>query len=546
MKEIISKEIYNQIEKAKKIASLQPDQSFKISQDAYNLAKINNLELEQGYALMGMSLASEVKTDIANMLDCGYKALGIFQDKNSVIGKVKALNTIGMAYLYSSMYENALKCFLDGKDLLIFEKDDLFLTRILNNIGKVYKESQMYDKAMEYYNKATEIAIKNNDYFNQAIVLANIGEIYFSKREFHKALDVLKKSYIILAKENDMVCQGDVGNKIGRIYFTMGDFSKAKKYYFSALRKLEAIDNKYYAVDVLINMAQLHQKNLWPETLHFYKKAEELAQNVGSQQKLCKIYCLIAEYCEKQKDYKNAIIYCKKHSALSEEIMSLSLKNKLEVLTIELKNIELTKRSEQITIRLEQEIVRQKNELENIKISNKILEQKVHQDELTGIKNRRSLNTYLNRLLNQKSLKELIVLFMVDIDKFKNYNDCWGHVKGDECLKKIAASIQEIQSTRGDAFGRYGGEEFIYISKINTYKEAINLGNLLRTQVEKLGFYYTDEEKEKKTTISVGGVMGYVNDFESKVQIIELADQELYKVKKMGGNKTLLKKWPYL
>lgn len=81
------------------------------------------------------------------------------------------------------------------------------------------------------------------------------------------------------------------------------------------------------------------------------------------------------------------------------------------------------------------------------------------------------------------SKEEQIVLFMIDIDNFKKYNDYWGHSQGDICLRKISDSIKKIQNNRGDIFGRYGGEEFIYISTFLSYGDALELGNLIRTEV---------------------------------------------------------------
>ena len=135
--------------------------------------------------------------------------------------------------------------------------------------------------------------------------------------------------------------------------------------------------------------------------------------------------------------------------------------------------------------------------------------------------------------------KEPLVLFMIDIDYFKKYNDCWGHSQGDMCLIKISEAIKRIQIDRNDTFGRYGGEEFLYISKNISYEKALKLGNLIRTEIEKMGLYYLDNGEKRTVTISLGGVRGA--NFKSLSDIMELADGQLYKAKSMGRNITLLK-----
>lgn len=542
MKKTISEEIYSKLHYAKSIASINPDKSMEISKEAYALAKTNSLELEEGYSLIGMVLACRVKSDSSSMLDYSFRALSIFEARNHIAGQVKAFNLIGIAYFYSSIYEEALKYFLKVEDLLESNKDDFLLSRIFNNIGEIYRESAMYDRAMEYYGKGIDIAVENNFSLNHAALLSNIGEIHFTKGEFDTALMVYNESYDILIDSNDMVSLGEIENRIGKVYFEIGDFKKAEEYYFKSFERLKDINNKYYVIDVLINIAKLHSIKSSIETLNFYEEAMEFAESVGAKKKLCQIYKLISEYHQSQGNYKNALEYYKNYCNINEQIMSSNLRNKLEILNIELKNIHMIGEFEQIKIRLEKEITTQKNKLEKIKMTNKILEKKAYEDELTGIPNRRSINTYLRRILKEMGTKEdLIALFIIDIDKFKKYNDCWGHSQGDNCIRKITECIKKIQNNRNDIFGRYGGEEFVYISTSLTYEDAFNLGNLIRTEVERIGLYYMDKGVHNNVTISVGGVIGSSSDFKSMVNIMELADKELYRAKAMGRNMTILR-----
>lgn len=340
----------------------------------------------------------------------------------------------------------------------------------------------------------------------------------------------------------DMVSLGEIENKIGKLYYAIGDFEKAEEYYFISYKRLEDISNKYYVIDVLINIAQLYIESRSEKTLYFYEKVVEVAEMVGAKRKLCQVYKLISEYYENKEDYKSAIEFYKKHSNINQEIMSSNIRTKLEILNIEFKNVQSGDKFEQIKNRLEKEITRQRKEIEKIKQANKVLEKKAHEDELTGISNRRSINIYLNKIIAEISSEEdSIVLFMIDIDNFKKYNDYWGHAEGDVCLKKIAECIKRIQKSRSDSFGRYGGEEFVYIAIALDYDGALTLGNLLRTEVEDMGLYYMDGEEKKPVTISVGGVMGTKSNFKTIADIMENADRELYRAKRMGKNMTILK-----
>ncbi|MGO1369879.1 tetratricopeptide repeat-containing diguanylate cyclase [Senegalia sp. (in: firmicutes)] len=538
----ISEEIYNKIDYVKSIVSIYPDEAIKISKEAYNLAKDNNLIIEEAYSLLSIAFASRIKSDISSIIDSSYKALAIFKDKNYIIGQIKSLNLIGIAYFYSSMYEEAIKYFLEGHELLKTTKDDSLLCSVLNNIGEVYRESEMYDKAIYYYDQAIEIVCKNNYTIHHAAILTNIGEIYFAKSDYKKALEIYNESYNLLIHENDIINLAEIENKIGKSHFEMGNIKKAKEYYFKALKRLQNINNKYYIIDVFINIAEINLEASEGSTLSFYEKAMGFAEDVGSKSKLCKVYKLISLYHEEQGDYKNALEYFKRYSSIKEEIMRVKLKSKLEILNIEFKNIEDKDKFDNMKLRLENEISRQKYNLKKIKSSNEMLERQVYEDELTGIQNRRSVNLYLSLMLkDMKSKEDLIALYVIDIDKFKKYNDCWGHPEGDQCIKKVANCIKSIQLDRDDIFGRYGGEEFIYISTHLDYKEALELGNHIRKEVEELDLYYMDKKEKRTVTISLGGVIGKSSNFSSMQKMIEIADMELYRAKDMGRNRTILK-----
>jgi len=542
MIEKISEEIYNKLDYAKSIASLHPDESIKIYNEGYDLARSNHLELEKGYALLGMSYASRAKSDISNILGYSFKALEIFKNMKDIHGQIKALNLMGIAYFYASMYEESLEYFFEAYDLLENNKDDFLLSSILNNIGEIYRESQIYEKALSYYRKSINVCVNNNYHLNHAAILGNIGDIHFAKKEFNIALKVYNKAYDILAGGNDMTNIGDIENKIGKIYFETGDFNRAKEYYFKSYKRLENISNKYYAIDVLINIAQLYLENSLNKSLFYYEKAMDYAENIGSKKKLVLIYNFVSQYYEILEDYKNSLDYYKKYANLNSEIMSLNIRNKLEILNIEIDNIKETDKFDKLRVRLEKEINRQKIELENTKQVNANLEKKVYEDELTGIQNRRSINKFLNKALEEMSDKDdLMALFMIDIDKFKSYNDYWGHAEGDICLIKIADCIKHIQLIKNDVFGRYGGEEFVYVSTFTTYEDALRLGNLIRKDVEDIGLYYMENGVKKATTISVGGVIGRSQDFNSRKELMEMADKELYKAKDNGRNNVMFR-----
>ena len=168
-----------------------------------------------------------------------------------------------------------------------------------------------------------------------------------------------------------------------------------------------------------------------------------------------------------------------------------------------------------------------------------MLEKEAFEDELTEIPNRRSVNLQLKRLLaNYIGKRNTLAVFMIDIDNFKDYNDNWGHSEGDNCLKIIAAELQSLAEKRGDLAGRYGGEEFVYISKASCYEEALQIGEDIRMRISDLGLKYDKIDTSGPVTVSVGGIFGRTLDFNGFSQIMEMADEELYRSKSEGRNRS--------
>jgi diguanylate cyclase (GGDEF)-like protein len=131
-----------------------------------------------------------------------------------------------------------------------------------------------------------------------------------------------------------------------------------------------------------------------------------------------------------------------------------------------------------------------------------------------------------------------LALVMADVDNFKNYNDIFGHMKGDSALRKIA-DILKVKSRKFDVVSRYGGEEFSIVMP-NTSKENARLfADRLRSEVERLCFEDDIPHQESRLTISCG-ISAYPEDADTKDGLISKADIALYEAKRAGKNVTCL------
>nr|WP_320190284.1 diguanylate cyclase [uncultured Desulfobacter sp.] len=169
--------------------------------------------------------------------------------------------------------------------------------------------------------------------------------------------------------------------------------------------------------------------------------------------------------------------------------------------------------------------------------SNKRLARIVNVDGLTGASNRYHLDEYLEReFLRARRNQVPISIAMVDVDLFKSFNDSYGHLAGDECLKAIVETISKVCRRATDLVARYGGEEFCCVFSENDLSSAAYLAEKMRQAVAdaKLGEQITKTDRVITISIGVASMIPQLND--SVLDLVHRADQALYKAKENGRN----------
>jgi two-component system cell cycle response regulator len=174
---------------------------------------------------------------------------------------------------------------------------------------------------------------------------------------------------------------------------------------------------------------------------------------------------------------------------------------------------------------------------EQLMRDNKQLKQVSRVDGLTQIANRSFFDKSLLIEVSKMSRASTpLTLILCDIDFFKNYNDTYGHVAGDNCLKRIAQSIKSSFARTDDVVARYGGEEFAVILANVDKETALTLADVMRKNVEKLKLEHNSSPVAEVVTISVGVTSLIPNKDTSVSMIIEQADKGLYAAKEKGRN----------
>lgn len=178
-------------------------------------------------------------------------------------------------------------------------------------------------------------------------------------------------------------------------------------------------------------------------------------------------------------------------------------------------------------------------EMEETKFKLDTLEALSETDALTGIANRNALNRYIQKVLpTMIANKQELGVVLLDIDKYKGYNDHYGHLQGDICLKKIASVFKNIMKNQFCA--RYGGDEFICVFTGLNKEEMLGYMEALKTGILELNMEHINNEPYGIVTISQGGEIHVPKDAEAFENFIYEADIKLYECKKLGRNTIVL------
>jgi diguanylate cyclase (GGDEF)-like protein/PAS domain S-box-containing protein len=180
--------------------------------------------------------------------------------------------------------------------------------------------------------------------------------------------------------------------------------------------------------------------------------------------------------------------------------------------------------------RQEQELLRAQRELEILS----------YQDELTGIPNRRMFEAVFEREWESaRRSGRPIALVLIDVDHFKDYNDCLGHVAGDDCLRRVTELLSGVPQRPRDLVGRYGGEEFVVLLPEANLESARSVAERCRRAVEDAAIPHPHPDAKGRITISlgVGSVVPSANDDAST--FVNEVDKLLYEAKRNGRNRVL-------
>ncbi|MCB0327886.1 MAG: GGDEF domain-containing protein, partial [Bdellovibrionales bacterium] len=167
-----------------------------------------------------------------------------------------------------------------------------------------------------------------------------------------------------------------------------------------------------------------------------------------------------------------------------------------------------------------------------------------NKDYLTQVYNKKYfIDRFKMEFSYSKRHESRLSLIVLDLDHFKQINDSYGHLAGDQILRKFAHEITAIKRHE-DLFARFGGEEFVLLLRDTDTPDAFSIAEKIRSRIEKVRFQV--DQKSIQVTVSIGLATFENQNFENFEQLLQNADQQLYRAKQSGRNKVCALEAPNL
>ena len=432
--------------------------------------------------------------DYPAALENGMKALSLARELNDRLHEAWALDAVASFHGVTGDFKTAIRLHEDALKIFKGLSDAFGELRTLNNLAVSLLEMKQYEQAYDVGERSLQLARAYDLEMDICNNSCTVVDVLIEMKRYDDA-DELLRDAVPRTSHGSNVAHVNVLERAGRLRLLKGDLDGAEKYVAQALEVAQKLDQR-------------------------------------AEQALC--HRTLSEIYEQKGELVAALVNYKKFHEIHNAVQGEQAEKRLDVL--------------KITHQLESaqyaaEIYR----LETVELQRKVDEQKAVQDvleiqttidPLTELYNRRYFDGALLKEYSRHSRSgaEMSVL-MLDVDHFKSYNDSYGHVKGDDCLRKIAQVIRDSTSRPPDITARYGGEEFVCLLPETGLDGARHVAESIRRKVTELGIPHVGSAAAEHVTVSIGVVCGQCVKDGAAIEFIVKADEQLYLAKSRGRNR---------
>lgn len=434
----------------------------------------------------------------------------------------------GLLYCRLGNEQQSFEFFLKCIGLAKIKRDNHRLCQIYHAIAHAYQMFGFYEEALNYYAKEERCFTiiqkleKDTDYsYKRFLMQCHYCLCYIKLNQIEKAENImvqLSKEYINLSNEQSLpyyylYC---------RLLIFKEQIEEAKTYlkiFFDAVQKMELyvdyFDDCIDLVEILID------RRIQSEAKMYINAIEKMSTKAMSEEYRFKYYDAKIRY---------GLTFLQYESMNEDFEKYLEVGERLEEVFRMAKYANLKNRKRMVDTIFHNS---------HMKTDMHYLKERSEHDPLTNLANRSCLNDYLEKSFKKAMEKQYTIgIDVLDVDYFKQYNDKFGHLFGDQCLIQIADTMREVAQ---DYFlARFGGDEF-FIVFINTNTDKIvEVANQLKDTLYARGISQSEETPYQCITISQGLVNEIPKSGQTVSDFIHCADMALYRGKKLTKNAIFL------
>lgn len=500
-------------------------------------------KLEDGKTLLSQSLKIAEAVQYKNLAGRIYNAMAVSKAMENK--QIEALN----------LYLKALDVFLNFPG-------DPYIGKVYGNLAVIYLDIEMWQEVIEFSNKALNFHSENPRakdidfaavHINKGIALGGMGNSEQQYEEYKTALNYAEKSGSIHYKVI-------VYNNLASYYVQKKQPNEALKHVDKCLplSKKNGFDASY--IGCLRSKAYAYsQLNLLDDALQMGKAGFELVQSITSHNELMYSHKQLADLYQLNKEYEQAYYHLAEYYKIKEtnvfsnrnqkiKYLEAQFHDEKEAFQLSLLSTENKLQAEKLEVRsLQQKVAIISMVLCGVivfllffkykklivlfresKIDYSRLKYSSQHDPLTGLKNRRALEEFLNTISQKNEQYSLVI---IDIDHFKRVNDNYGHDYGDLVLKALGGCLKEALRKEDEVF-RFGGEEFVVLLNCEEEQDIAVPIARLQQKIRELNL------EHGAITISAGVLAptGAKNIQQQWERGFKLADEALYRAKNNGRN----------
>jgi diguanylate cyclase (GGDEF)-like protein len=540
-KEIIIKKIDTLNKSADEISNSDVIAAFKSAEEALFLSRDIDYKKGEIYALFYMGESLYRQGQIYDAMDKLRDSLTIADQIEENQAKTLIFTVLGNIHLHLGLHDLAFYYYNSALSIAEPENMDRSRAMLYNNIGETYRLLGENEKALESYNKCMEICDQKGFTRITVYTTVNIGLIDFANKDYQDGIRNFEKGLSLAKEMNNNAIEGFALRYLGLIYSELADYDDSMTYFNQALKVHQGTKEDLTIARILCDIAVIDfKKEKHLEALNYLNRANEIANKLQDIPLKISIYEWMSEVYQSLGDYKKACDYyelCKK-ARYEKEIQDHQ--HKLKSINFQIpawKAIRENKNYQEINRELREKTDKLEKVTKELQRINKEIKAQSDMDGLTQIANRVRLDSYAQEMFELAYKKKKNIAFLIiDIDHFKEYNDFYGHLVGDEALIKLAKILKKASDDKEALAARFGGDEFVIvlydINQSGVEKVAKEIAKTLKARKIK----HEKSTVSSQLTVSIGVINRIPQKKSTYALFMDFADQALYQAKEKGRN----------